>query len=180
MLGLGAAVYVVWHKAAEAGPADALKDFAAAWSRGDDAAAGELTERPPVATAALRANRKGLDGARVTAVPGPVEERGGTARATLRVTWDVPAIGRYSYRTNAALAHREEGWRVVWQPTLVHPRLDEDSRLGTVSRPARRGASLRATARRSSGCAASCASESSTRRCSSPPPRRRRWRASWT
>lgn len=139
MLGLGAAVYVVWHKAAQAGPADALKDFAAAWSRGDDAAAGQLTERPPVATAALRANRKGLDGARVTVVPGPVEERGGTARATLRVTWDVPAIGRYSYRTNAALAHREEGWRVVWQPTLVHPRLDEDSRLGTVSRPARRG-----------------------------------------
>jgi len=139
VLGVGAASYVVWHKSSQAGPSDALRDFAAAWSRGDDAAAGELTERPPAATAALKANRRGLDGAKVTVVPGPVEARGETARATMRVTWDVPGIGRYAYRTNAALAHREDGWRVVWQPTLVHPRLDEDSRLGTVRETARRG-----------------------------------------
>jgi cell division protein FtsI/penicillin-binding protein 2 len=139
IIGLGAATYVVWHKTHEAGPEDALKDFATAWSRGDDAAAADQTERPPAALAALKANRRGLDGAKVTATPGPVEDRGQTARATMRVTWNVPGIGRYSYRTNAALAHREEGWRVVWQPTLVHPRLDEDSRLGTVRAPAERG-----------------------------------------
>ena len=137
IVGLIAAVYVVLHKATQAGPADALKDFATAWSRGDDAGAGNLTEHPPAATAALKANRKGLDGARVTVAPGDVQQNGDAANATLRLTWDVPGVGRWSYRTKAALAKREDGWRVVWRPTLVHPRLDEDSRLGTVRRPAR-------------------------------------------
>jgi cell division protein FtsI/penicillin-binding protein 2 len=138
--GLGVAVYAVAHNAAQPGPEDALADFAAAWSRGDDVAAGALTERPAAATAALRANRKGLDGARVSATPeGNVGERGDTADGALRVTWQVPGIGRWSYRTHAALARREEGWRVVWQPALVHPRLDDESRLGTVRRPAQRG-----------------------------------------
>jgi cell division protein FtsI/penicillin-binding protein 2 len=139
IVGVGAATYVVWHQTHDAGPEGALKEFAAAWSRGDDGAAADATERPPAALAALKANRRGLDGANVTATPGPVEERGETARGTLRVSWDVPGVGRYSYRTKTALAHREEGWRVVWQPTLVHPRLDEDSRLGTVREPAERG-----------------------------------------
>jgi cell division protein FtsI/penicillin-binding protein 2 len=134
------AAYVLVRHAAESGPDDALNDFAVAWSRDDDVAAGAVTERAAVATAALRANRRGLDGARVTAtVDGDVVQHGDTGTGTLRVTWQVPGIGRWSYRTHAALAHREEGWRVVWQPTLVHPRLDEDSRLGTVRTAAERG-----------------------------------------
>jgi cell division protein FtsI/penicillin-binding protein 2 len=139
IVGLLAALYAVLHKAAQAGPADALKDFSTAWSRGDDAGAGKLTERPPVATAALKANRAGLDGAKVTVVPGDVQQKGDTANATLRLTWDVPGVGRWSYRTKAALAKRPEGWRVVWRPTLVYPRLDDNSRLGTVRQPAKRG-----------------------------------------
>jgi cell division protein FtsI/penicillin-binding protein 2 len=140
VLALAIAAGFIIHRAAEPGPRDALANFATAWSRGDDAAAGALTERPPIATAALKANRRGLDGAHLSAsIDGQVEERGDTARGMLRLTWQVPGIGRWSYRTRAALAHREEGWRVVWQPTLVHPRLDEDSRLGTVRTVARRG-----------------------------------------
>jgi cell division protein FtsI/penicillin-binding protein 2 len=140
IIALVGALYAVLHKAAQPGPQDALEGFANAWSRGDDAAAGALTERPPAATAGLRANRRGLDGARVTAtLDGDVTHHGDTADGALRVTWQVPGIGRWSYRTHAALARREEGWRVVWQPALVHPRLDENSRLGTVRSPAERG-----------------------------------------
>jgi hypothetical protein len=59
LIALVGALYAVLHNAAQPGPQDALEDFASAWSRGDDAAAGALTERPPAASAALRANRGG-------------------------------------------------------------------------------------------------------------------------
>jgi hypothetical protein len=118
---------------------DALADFTGAWSRGDDAGAARETTAAPVAAKALRANRRGLDGAKLRAKILSVREDGDRARARLHLSWRVPEFGAFAYDTNAALRRDDKaGWQVVWNPKLVHPVLDSGTRLGTsVERPAR-------------------------------------------
>jgi len=114
------------------GPRAALDPYVAAWARGDDRGAGALTDSPRAATAALQANRRGLDGAHVRAAVLAVDERGDTASAAVRVRWDVPGIGPWSYRTTIALRRRDGHWQIAWRPTAIHPRLTTATRLGTV------------------------------------------------
>ena len=85
---------------------DTLARYAAAWSRGDDRGAARLTDRPAVALAQLSASRRGLDGATVRAAVRSVSEKDDTATATLAVAWEIPRIGRYSYRTRGGTARR--------------------------------------------------------------------------
>lgn len=122
-------------------PEQRLDAFLAAWSRGADAAAAEHTTAPTRATAALSANRAGLDGATLRAqVVGDVREEDARAHARVRLTWQVPGIGPWSYETTIALDDTGVGgWRVRWAPTVVHPRLRADSRLGTIRTPQPRG-----------------------------------------
>jgi cell division protein FtsI/penicillin-binding protein 2 len=128
-----AAVVILFVRgSAPPGPSEALDPFVAAWSRGDDRGAAALTSDPAGAGAALTANRRGLDGARVQAATQDVTKKGDTARATLRLRWNVPGIGTFSYRTRIALERRGGHWKVVWAPTVVHPRLTAGRRLGTV------------------------------------------------
>jgi cell division protein FtsI/penicillin-binding protein 2 len=129
-----AAAYLVFaHGGSPPGPRGALQDYLAAWNRGDDRGAGALTDRPRTATAALRANRAGLDGARVHATIANVDEKGDRASAAVRVRWTVPSIGDYGYRTTIALRRQDGDWRIAWRPTAIHPRLTTaDRRLGTV------------------------------------------------
>jgi cell division protein FtsI/penicillin-binding protein 2 len=131
-----AAVVIVFVRgSAPPGPGEALDPFVAAWSRGDDRGAAALTSDPGAAAAALAANRRGLDGARVQAVAQDVAQSGDTARATVRVRWNVPGIGAWSYRTRIALERSDGHWKVAWAPTVVHPRLTAGRRLGTVRDP---------------------------------------------
>jgi cell division protein FtsI/penicillin-binding protein 2 len=132
----GAAAVIVFVRGAEPpGPEQALDPFVAAWTRGDDRGAAALTDDPRAAAAALAANRRGLDGARVQATVDDVAERDDSARATVRVRWNVPAIGAWTYRTRVALQRSGDDWKVVWTPTVVHPRLTGGRRLGTVRDP---------------------------------------------
>jgi cell division protein FtsI/penicillin-binding protein 2 len=125
----------------EPAPADAINPFLTAWSRGDDSAAARLTSDPTAALRDLQANRRGLDGAKVDARLLGVSEAkdGGTARARIALTWQVPGIGRFAYRSAAQLRKGEKAWTVVWAPTVVHPALTAQRRLGTTREPARRG-----------------------------------------
>lgn len=126
----------------EPGPQARLDAFLTEWSRGADRAAAQLTTAPARAAAALRANRAGLDGARLRARRiGEVRERDGVARARVRMSWDVPAIGELDYTTTVALERDELGaWTVRWTPRIVHPRLTTPGeRLGTVRTVQRRG-----------------------------------------
>jgi cell division protein FtsI/penicillin-binding protein 2 len=116
-------------------PGEALDPFVAAWTRGDDRGAAALTTDPRAAGAALGANRRGLDGARVHAAATSVDERNDSARATVLMRWDVPGIGAWAYHTRVALQRRDGHWKVVWRPTVVHPRLTATRRLGTVRDP---------------------------------------------
>jgi cell division protein FtsI/penicillin-binding protein 2 len=131
-----AAAFIIFVRGAKPpGPGEALDPFVAAWTRGDDRGAAALTTDPRAAGAALVANRRGLDGARVHAAVTSVDERDDTARATVLMRWDVPGIGAWTYHTRVALQRRDGHWKVVWQPTVVHPRLTAARRLGTVRDP---------------------------------------------
>jgi cell division protein FtsI/penicillin-binding protein 2 len=136
---VGGLAYVLFLR--DTGPTarDVLADFAATWSRGDDAGAARATTAAPVAVKALRANRRGLDGAKLRASVLSVREDGDRAQARLRLSWRVPQFGAFAYDTSASLRRDDEaGWQVVWSPKLVHPVLDSGTRLGTtVDRPER-------------------------------------------
>jgi len=83
-------------------------------------------------------DRRGLDGAAVRVSVLDVDDHGDAARGRLRIVWRVPAIGRFGYDTRATLRRAHDAWKVLWQPTVVHPALVDGRRLGTsVERPGR-------------------------------------------
>jgi cell division protein FtsI/penicillin-binding protein 2 len=130
---------VLWRESQPPGPDEVLGSYAAAWSRGDDRGAGALTDNPRAATAALVANRRGLDGAHVRATVVDVNAHGDEATGSVRVRWDVPSIGAWSYTTKVGLFRSDKHWQVAWRPTAIHPRLTATSlRLGTVRDDAQR------------------------------------------
>ena len=137
---IGAVLFLVlWRGSQPPGPRDVLGSYVAAWTHGDDAGAAARTDNPRAATAALRANRRGLDGARVHATVTDVVAHGDEARGTVAVRWDVPGIGPWSYRASIALFRESDRWQVGWRPTAIHPRLTSAAlRLGTVRQPAAR------------------------------------------
>jgi cell division protein FtsI/penicillin-binding protein 2 len=112
-------------------PQATLTAFADAWSRGDDTAAAQLTDAPAVARRALVASRQGLDDATVRVVPASTTASGNQARGRIALRWAVPGFGPWTYRSRVALRRVDGQWRVVWRPTVVHPALDSDTRLGT-------------------------------------------------
>jgi hypothetical protein len=115
----------------DSGEARAAVDrFAAAWSAGDDARAGALTG-DPAAAKALKANRAGLDGAKVRVTPGALEMQDGRATGRLRVAWRVPAIGTFAYSSPVTAVKGDDGWHVRFSPRTIHPRLTAATRLGT-------------------------------------------------
>jgi cell division protein FtsI/penicillin-binding protein 2 len=121
---------------------ETVERFAAAWSRGDDQGAARLTNAPDRASADLQANRRGLDGAKVRVQVLDVTEEDDAATAQLRVSWDVPGIGPFRYRTRMSLAKGEDAWTVRWARQVVHPRLGREQRLGTTRETAERGSIL--------------------------------------
>ncbi|HYI19040.1 MAG TPA: penicillin-binding transpeptidase domain-containing protein [Solirubrobacteraceae bacterium] len=121
------------------GAEDAAEVFVGRWSAGDDAAAARLTDAPQAAAAALRANRRGLDGASLKATLGDVKESGDSATAVLSLQWRIPRIGGWGYDSTLRLRRSGDEWRVRWSPQTVHPKLDAETRLGTTSVPKARG-----------------------------------------
>ena len=98
-----------------------------------------MTDEPRAAAAALQANRRGLDGARLEAKVLGVEETADGGRGRVRLTWQVPGIGPFSYVSHANLRSDGGRWRIRWASGVVHPGLAAGERLGTVREPRARG-----------------------------------------
>ena len=81
----------------------------------------------------------GLDGATVRATLGAVSEQDDAATATLAVAWEIPRIGRWSYRTRVAAQRGEDGWSCAGARPALHPALRASTRLGTASKAPARG-----------------------------------------
>jgi cell division protein FtsI/penicillin-binding protein 2 len=124
---------ILWRENKPPDARDTLNSYLAAWTRGDDAGAAAFTDNQKAAATALLANRRGLDGAHLQATLVGLDTHGSDATGTVRVRWDVPAIGPWSYQTKVALYRQGDDWHVAWRPTAIHPRLTEAGlRLGTV------------------------------------------------
>ena len=107
-----------------AGLEDADSDAAAAFTDGDPALVADI----------IQANIDGLDGATLDAEVTEVSESGSDATAKVRMDWDVPEFGSFSYTNHAiTLTQADDEWLIDWSSRAIHPALREaGERLGTV------------------------------------------------
>ena len=107
-----------------AGLEDADPDAAAAFTDGDPALVADI----------IQANIDGLDGATLDAEVTEVSESGSDATAKVRMDWDVPEFGSFSYTNDAiTLTQADDEWLIDWSSRAIHPALREaGERLGTV------------------------------------------------
>ena len=121
------------------GPDDVAEAFAAAWSAGDDRGAAALTDDPAAAGALLAATRGALAPEAVVAEVTQVRTATDRADASVRMTWRLGPERVWGYLGELELhpaPDTEEGWRVHWAPTVVHPELAPQQRLALRTEPA--------------------------------------------
>ena len=110
----------------------ALDRFLTAWEAEDYEEAGASTDAAPrTVERELAANRDGLDGASLETEVLGLEEDDDQATGEVEMSWAVPVIGEFSYRTEVELRSSDGGWAVHWEPGVVHPELAAGQRLGT-------------------------------------------------
>src|SRR3954452_931064 len=95
--------YVLFLRDTGPSARETLEGFTRTWAGGDAASAARATTDAAVAAKALRANRRGLDGAKLRASVLSVHEDGDRARARVHLSWQVPRYGAFAYDTSAAL-----------------------------------------------------------------------------
>jgi cell division protein FtsI/penicillin-binding protein 2 len=63
-------------------------------------------------------------------VAGKFDTKGDESSVEIKVSQPIPG-GRWDYSSTVALHKAKEGWQVVWEPTVVHPKLLKGDRLET-------------------------------------------------
>ncbi len=95
-----------------AGLEDGDPDAAAAFTDGDSALVADI----------IQANIDGLDGATLDAEVTEVSESGSDATAKVRMDWDVPEFGSFSYTNDAiTLTQADDEWLIDWSSRAIHP-----------------------------------------------------------
>ncbi len=112
-------------------PHDVAAAFLAAVARGDDAAAGQLTDDPVAASALIRQVRDELKPERVQLTLDQTRSGDKTASASFSAVWDLGRGRQWSYPGTFELvaADTDEGWSVRWSPAVLHPRLAAQQRV---------------------------------------------------
>jgi cell division protein FtsI/penicillin-binding protein 2 len=107
----------------------AAEAFLRDWAGGKtDAAAADTTDAA-AAKALLEQTAKDLPEATLTAKVGRVSVEDTTATVAWTATWDLPAAPDWRYDASLDLRKSGEEWRVVAEPTAVHPELGEGQHL---------------------------------------------------
>lgn len=129
------------------GPEGTLEDFLAGWSTGElDTVRFVSADGTPVAAADVAGELTELSGPLGELAPGfsvgdvTVTEQ--VATAPVRVDWPLSSreeASTWSYETSVRLSEGEDGWRVIWEPTVVHPELRAGDELVVQRTPAARG-----------------------------------------
>jgi cell division protein FtsI/penicillin-binding protein 2 len=101
----------------------AAEAFLADWTKGDLKAAAADTTDPGAAGALLEQTAGDLPGATLAAKAGAVTVHDDKATVAWTATWDLAAAPDWTYDATLDLADGDDGWQVVSEPTLVHPRL---------------------------------------------------------
>lgn len=106
-------------------PEDTAKAFIEALSGGNTQRAAALTDSPKAAKEALDQARNALEPERITGSVSEASEAGdgSSATAKLALTWELPERREWTYQAEAELVPGDEGWRLRWSPSMLHPEL---------------------------------------------------------
>jgi cell division protein FtsI/penicillin-binding protein 2 len=101
---------------------DAAQKFLSAWSGGHLVTAAQATTDAPVADALLKRTAADLPGATLTASVGKVSVKDKSATVAWQATWHLSAAPDWRYSATLKLSN-SGSWKVVAEPTTVHPDL---------------------------------------------------------
>lgn len=107
----------------------AARAFLTDWSGGKFAAAAGATTDHAAAEALLKQTATDLPGAELTPKLGTVSVNGSSAKVAWTATWHLAAAPDWTYAATLGLKQSGSTWKVVAQPTVVHPRLGQGQHL---------------------------------------------------
>ena len=112
------------------GPADTLDAFLKGWRNGDVSKTGFVTpDGAKIAANDVFAQLQALSGdlkksSLLLAAQGEPKETGEIASAPIKLDWTLPGGTAWSYQSTVRLTKRNtDGWRVIWEPAVVHSEL---------------------------------------------------------
>ncbi len=108
---------------------DVAQQFLDRWQDGDVAGAAAVTTEAEATTALLEQTAEDLPDARLAAELGAVTVEEDGATVDWMATWDLAAAPEWTYDAQLELRRVEDEWRVVAEPTVVHPELADGQRL---------------------------------------------------
>jgi cell division protein FtsI/penicillin-binding protein 2 len=107
----------------------AAEAFLADWATGDLEAAAAATTDPQLATTLLQQTADDLPDAALSTDTGKPEITDDTATLGWTATWDLAAAPDWAYDASLDLEESDDGWKVVAEPSMIHPDLGEGQHL---------------------------------------------------
>jgi beta-lactamase class D len=102
---------------------DAATRFLDALAKGDNKAAGKLTDSADSATELLDQVRSALEPESVRARVDRVTEDGSNATVSFSATWNFGESREWNYTGRFGMRSENDAWTVHWEPAVVHPKL---------------------------------------------------------
>ena len=120
---------------ADATPAVTIRSFLLDWENGRYASAAALTDGDqPTVTNALRDATRQLDAAAMHFQLRPMRQHDQTAVSGYHASVDLGENGPpWEYDGRMRLRVTGGGWKIVWEPSVVHPRLSDGERFAVVT-----------------------------------------------
>lgn len=139
LAGLVLAVPVAGCGVFDSGPSarDVATSFVNAFAAGNSAAAAGSTDAPGQARAALDQARANLAPKSVRAELANVREGDGSRPATAKynATWDLGNGRTLQYQADLRIDDTDQGWKVHWAPSVLHPKLKRGQTLVQQEQP---------------------------------------------
>jgi cell division protein FtsI/penicillin-binding protein 2 len=118
------------------GPGDTLDVFLKGWRNGDLSKTGFVTaDGGKISANDVFTQLQELSGdlqksSLLLAAQGKPQETGEIASAPVKLDWTLPGGTPWSYQSTVRLTKRDtDGWRVIWEPAIVHSELTAGDRL---------------------------------------------------
>jgi cell division protein FtsI/penicillin-binding protein 2 len=131
------------------GPDETLRAFLTGWKSGDLKNVGFVTaDGSPIASAKVTDEIIALGGdlpqaSLLVSAVGEAKVTGEIASSPIKLDWTLPNGAPWSYQSTVRMTERgSDGWRVVWEPAIVHNQLNAGDRLELRPVPAKRAAIL--------------------------------------
>jgi cell division protein FtsI/penicillin-binding protein 2 len=134
MVGLSAAGCGLF---ADSGPEDAMTGFLDGLASGDTAAAAFFTDSPDAARSSMEMARRALSPESIKVAAKKVQHASGAddGTATYELTWNLPRGRVWTYQADAQVHSTQDGWKVRWLPTALHPQLAAQQTIALKSEP---------------------------------------------